>query len=307
MSCDSLSENSFPAFFTESINRQYGAETAALILSGMRQPRCTSLRANTLRASVEDVAAALETADLTFESLPWYNAAFLLPAGSEAALRGLPLYETGGFYMQSLSAMLPPLALAPQAGTDILDMAAAPGGKTAQMAAMTANKANITAVEVNAVRAERLRHNLQKQGATRVNVMVRDARKLEDFFRFDQILLDAPCSGSGTLLLNDPTGLRAFSEKLVRNSAALQTQLLRKALKMLKKGGTLVYSTCSVLEAENEAVVRSALKGSSARLEPIDLPGLDTLPTLPVSLESTLCVRPTERYEGFFIAKIRLH
>ena len=225
-----MTENMFPAFFTESINRQYGAEISAQILSGMQQPRCTSLRVNALRASIESVTAALETAGLTFEKLPWYGSAFLLPAGSETALRSLPLYESGGFYMQSLSAMLPPLVLAPQAGADILDMAAAPGGKTAQMAAMTANKANITAVEVNAIRAERLRHNLQKLGASRVNVMVCDGRKLEDFFRFDQILLDAPCSGSGTMLLSDPTGIRAFSEKLVRNSAALQVQLLRKAL-----------------------------------------------------------------------------
>ena len=300
-----MTENMFPAFFTESINRQYGVEISAQILSGMQQPRCTSLRVNALRASIESVTAALETAGLTFEKLPWYGSAFLLPAGSETALRSLPLYESGGFYMQSLSAMLPPLVLAPQAGADVLDMAAAPGGKTAQMAAMTANKANITAVEVNAIRAERLRHNLQKQGVTRVNVMVRDGRKLEDFFRFDQILLDAPCSGSGTMLASDPVGIRAFSEKLVRNSAALQVQLLRKALSLLKKGGTLVYSTCSILEAENEAVVRSALKGSSAHLEPINLSGLNDLPTLPVSLEGTLCVRPTKLYEGFFIAKFR--
>ena len=300
-----MTEHMFPAFFRESINRQYGAEISAQILSGMQQPRCTSLRVNALRASIESVTAALETAGLTFEKLPWYGSAFLLPAGSETALRSLPLYESGGFYMQSLSAMLPPLVLAPQAGTDVLDMAAAPGGKTAQMAAMTANKANITAVEVNAIRAERLRHNLQKLGASRVNVMVRDGRKLEDFFRFDQILLDAPCSGSGTMLASDPVGIRAFSEKLVRNSAALQVQLLRKALSLLKKDGTLVYSTCSILEAENEAVVRSALKGSAAQLEPIELCGIDDLPRLPVTLDGTICVHPTERYEGFFIAKIR--
>lgn len=78
--------------------------------------------------------------------------------------------------------MLPPLALAPQEGADILDMAAAPGGKTAQMAAMTGNRANITACEINQIRAEKLKYNLEKQGATRVNIMVRDARKLEDFF-----------------------------------------------------------------------------------------------------------------------------
>ena len=126
------------------------------------------------------------------------DAAFLLEGADERAVQALPLYERGEIYLQSLSSMLPPLALAPQEGADILDMAAAPGGKTAQMAAMTGNRANITACEINQIRAEKLKYNLEKQGATRVNIMVRDARKLEDFFRFDQILLDAPCSGRST-------------------------------------------------------------------------------------------------------------
>ena len=184
-------------------------------------------------------------------------------------------------------------------------MAAAPGGKTAQMAAMTGNRANITACEINQIRAEKLKYNLEKQGATRVNIMVRDARKLEDFFRFDQILLDAPCSGSGTILLDEPASYRAFSEKLVRNSAVTQLALLKKALTILKRGGTMVYSTCSILNTENENVVRAALKGAHAHVEPIILPGMETLPLLPCTLEGALCVRPTAQYEGFFVARIR--
>ena len=205
-------------------------------------------------------------------------------------------------YLQSLSSMLPPLALEPKAGADILDMAAAPGGKTAQMASMTGNRANITACEINRIRAEKLQYNLQKQGATRVNVMVRDARKLEVFFRFDQVLLDAPCSGSGTMLACDARTTRAFSEKLVRNSAATQLQMLKKALTMLKSGGTMVYSTCSILEMENENVVKAALKGVKAVIEPIQIPDL---PLLPASLPGAICVCPTDSYEGFFMAKIR--
>ena len=293
-----------PAFLCQSLARQYGDDTAALILEGMGGRRCTTLRANLLKTTPGAVAGMLRGQGIDFATAAFSEAAFLLPQATEADLWKLPAYESGEIYLQSLSSMLPPLALQPRAGADILDMAAAPGGKTAQMATLTGNKASITACEINRIRADKLRHNLQKQGASRVNVMLCDARKLEDFFRFDQILLDAPCSGSGTLLSCEPRGLAAFSEKLVRSSAATQLQLLKKALSLLKSRGTLVYSTCSILEIENENVVRAALKGVKAHLVPIDLPGLDTLPLLPSSLPGVLCIRPTAEYEGFFMAKV---
>lgn len=294
-----------PEFFLKSIEVQYGAETAARIVGGMRSARRVSLRANRLKTDPEAVAALLTEHGIGFERLPWSEDAFLLTEAREDALRALPAYEKGEIYLQSLSSMLPPLALMPQAGKDILDMAAAPGGKTAQMAAMTGNRANITACEINKIRAERLQYNLRRQGASRVNVMVRDAAKLEDFFRFDQILLDAPCSGSGTLLETEPRGLSAFSEKLARNSAAVQLRLLRKALTLLKPGGAMVYSTCSVLGIENEDVLRAGMKGFKAEIEPLSLPGIDRVPTLPASLPGALCVCPTAEYEGFFMARIR--
>lgn len=291
-----------PEYFVESVKRQYGEENAARIFAGMAGKRRVSLRVNRLKTEPADVEKALTENGIAYERMDWWEDAFLLPEAAESDIWKLPIYEQGGVYLQSLSSMLPPLALEPKAGADLLDMAAAPGGKTAQMASMTDNKANITACEINRIRAEKLQYNLQKQGATRVNVMVRDARKLEDFFRFDQILLDAPCSGSGTMLASDPRTTRAFSEKLVRNSAATQLQLLKKALTLLKSGGTMVYSTCSILDMENENVVKAALKGVKAAVVPIDIPDL---PLLPTRLPGALCVCPTDNYEGFFMAKIR--
>lgn len=91
----------------------------------------------------------------------------------------------------------------------------------------------------------------------------------------------------------------------MRNSAVTQLALLKKALTILKRGGTMVYSTCSILNTENENVVRAALKGVHAHVEPIILPGMETLPLLPCALEGALCVRPTAQYEGFFVARIR--
>ena len=189
-------------FLAQALTAQYGEAVAAQIEQGMGEQRITTLRANLLKTTPEDVASVLSVAGIAYTRWAAEDAAFLLERADERAVQALPLYERGEIYLQSLSSMLPPLALAPQEGADILDMAAAPGGKTAQMAAMTGNRANITACEINQIRAEKLKYNLEKQGATRVNIMVRDARKLEDFFRFDQILLDAPCSGSGTILLS---------------------------------------------------------------------------------------------------------
>ena len=294
-----------PAFFLSSIRAQYGGE-ADRIVSGMQQRRCVSLRANRLKTTPEAVAAVLAEAGIAYQRLPWSPDAFLLPQASESDVWRLPAYEEGAVYLQSLSSMLPPIALAPQPGMDILDMAAAPGGKTAQMAAMTGDKANITACELHRVRAEKLQYNLCRQGVRRVNTMVCDARRLEDFFRFDQILLDAPCSGSGTLLAGEPATCRAFSEKLVRASAATQLQMLKKALSLLKPGCSMVYSTCSILETENESVVRAALKGAGASVMPIQFPGMEALPLLPCSLPGALCVCPTAEYEGFFVAKLVL-
>ena len=294
-----------PQYFTETVTRQYGQENAALVFDGMKERRRTSLRANRLKTRPENVAALLNNCGIAFSRMPWSEDAFLLEDIAEKEIRLLPAYEKGEIYLQSLSSMLPPILLDPQPGTDILDMAAAPGSKTCQIAALTENKAGITACEINAIRAERLKYNLQRQGAGRVSVLIRDARKLEDYFRFDTILLDAPCSGSGTLLACGPESMKAFSEKLVHNSSALQRQLLQKALKLLKKGCRMVYSTCSILKEENEDTVTAVLKNAGAEIMPISFPGMESLPLLPVSLPGTLCIRPTREYEGFFMACIR--
>ena len=183
-------------------------------------------------------------------------------------------------------------------------MAAAPGGKTTQMAALTGNGAMITACERNAARCERLRFNLQRQGAQRVTVMNIDARQLDDLFAFDRILLDAPCSGSGTVQLGESSRARFDRETLARVTKT-QEALLRKALRLLRPGHEMVYSTCSILAAENEALLRRVLPGAQGEIVPIDAAAFPGVPLLPTALPGTLCVMPDARYEGFFAARIR--
>lgn len=294
-----------PQFFPDLLERQYGRELADTILSGLCADRKVTLRVNTLRACADEVITGLAQAGVTCTRVPWYEDALILENADESIVRALPVFEEGRIYMQSLSSMLPPVILAPQENADILDMAAAPGGKTTQMAALSGNKAHITACEMNVIRAERLRYNVERQGASCVYIMQKDSRTLDDFFSFDQILLDAPCSGSGVLDIHDPKLPETFTKRLIDKSVKAQTALLKKAANLLKKGREMVYSTCSVLACENEDIVSAALKNCNLELVPIDADKLQGVPRLPVSLEGTLCVAPSALYEGFFVAKLR--
>ena len=223
---------------------------------------------------------------------------------NENDIQKLDIYKEGKIYLQSLSSMLPPIFLDPKEGEDILDMAAAPGGKTTEIAVLTKNKANITACERNKIRYERLQYNIQKQGAN-VYCMLQDSRNLSDFFSFDKILLDAPCSGSGTLKIDENLE-ENFTKKLVEQSIKLQTSLLKKAINILKKGKEMVYSTCSILSAENEEIIEKFLKEKKIEIIPIvEEEWINSLPLLPSKIKGTIVVVPNEFYEGFFVAKIR--
>lgn len=293
-----------PDFLQEKLFSQYGEEWYRKILAGYEQQRAVTLRVNTLKADAAYVTSCLEAAQISWRNVRWSREALVAEHVREDAIRALPLYGQGMIYLQSLSSMIPPVLLNPQKGECILDMAAAPGGKTTQMAALSDNRAQITACEKNKVRGERLKYNIEKQGVSCVYLMVEDARKLDDFFSFDKILLDAPCSGSGTLKLGAQGLNQKITQELVSRSSKTQEELLKKALKLLKPGHEMIYSTCSILKEENEDRVKRVL-GKTAELVPISPDSLPDVPLLPVSLPGTVCVCPDSLYEGFFVAKIR--
>lgn len=298
-------ELNIPEFLKEMLQAQYGEEVTKKIIEGYSKKRKVTLRVNTIRSNIEKIENILKINQIEYEKVPWSKDAFIIKNVREKEIRDLEIYQNGDIYLQSLSSMLPPIILNPEEGTDILDMAAAPGGKTTQMAAMLNNKATITACEMNKLRAERLKYNIQKQGATCVYIMTTDARRLDNFFSFDKILLDAPCSGSGTLDIENQKIEKTFTQKLIKKSSDSQTVLLRKAISILKPGKEMVYSTCSILQQENEDIVKKALMGGNIEIVPINFDGMEHLPLLPSKIEGTLCVCPNELYEGFFIAKIK--
>lgn len=298
-------EINVPEFLKEKLLNEYKEEKFEDIIEGYSKQRKTTLRINTFKTTLNYVKTILESKGIIFNEVSWYKNALIIENATERDIKKLEIYEKGEIYLQSLSSMIPPIVVNPKEGENILDMTAAPGGKTTQMANLSDNKAMITACEKNKIRADRLRYNLEKQGANHVNLMLEDARKLSEFFSFDKILLDAPCSGSGTISINDSKAEKYYTEELVKRSIKTQKELLVKASNIIKKEGEIIYSTCSILKEENEEVVKEVMQKADLEIIPIDISKFKDVSLLPTKIEGTLCVLPNELYEGFFVAKLK--
>ena len=270
----------------------YGAETAAAIAAAHREepPLDLALRPG---ASAPEGGVPLPTGGVR------------LPASSVEALEG---YSEGGWWVQDLAAQLPATLLGDVAGQDVLDLCAAPGGKTMQLAAAGAR---VTAYELDPARAERLAANLARTGlADRVDVRVADAREAEG--SYDAVLLDAPCSATGTLR-RQPDVAWSKSAKDIGVLQRVQRTLLRHAAERVRPGGRLVYATCSLEPEEGEAhlaAIGEIAPGLS--LDPItDGPAapfataegaMRTLPPMALPGEGGLV-----GLDGFFAARFRRH
>lgn len=287
-------------FYKESLIEQYGVEKANKIEEGLKENLPLTLRVNTIKSNIEEIKTFLNEANILFEEVGWYKDALIIKNITENEIQKFSIYSEGKIYLQSLSSMIPAIILNPKENENILDMCSAPGGKTTQLASISNNKAFITAVEQNKIRSEKLKYNLQKQGAKSVNVLIEDARNLSDYLKFDKILLDAPCSGSGT----ENVFKNNFTKELIEKSSKRQETLLKKALKILKLNGEIIYSTCSILKQENEDILDKVLKNNKNYIiENIEMP--NEIPLIQSKIEGVSIIQPNELFEGFFVAKIK--
>lgn len=277
--------------------------------------RRQSVRLNPL---VADPASSLQT----MQALGWQGAAvewasdgYTVAVGLEA-LRDSQLAADGALLIQNAASWLPVIALDPQPGERMLDVCAAPGGKTTHIAALTGNRAQITANDNSRARLMKLQSMCRRMNATIERFTLFDAqhlaRKLPDV-RFDRILLDAPCSGEGMMRLDRDKDFETWSVAQIKRLQQLQKRILLQAWQLLKPGGTLVYSTCTMAPEENEAVVDYALRAlEGVAVVPIEIKVSSRVPTVqawngktyhPV-IEQCLRLRPTEQIEAFFVCKL---
>ncbi|MDA0166146.1 16S rRNA (cytosine(967)-C(5))-methyltransferase RsmB [Solirubrobacter ginsenosidimutans] len=270
----------------------FGAETARALMAADNEPAEPSLRANTLKTTAEELALRLPAHVVDEEAL-------ILDGPFDTF--GAPEWEQGLLMPQSRAAMAVARALAPTQGERVLDLCAAPGGKTTHLAALMGDVGEIVAVEKHPGRAEALRATAERMGATIVDVRTADAtHPLEP--TFDRVLVDPPCSDLGTLASRPDARWRKAGRP--EALASLQREILEAGASALKPGGTLVYSTCTISPIENERVVAAFLAAHedfAATDLGADLP-LWKHPTMPQYLQT---FPHRDRTDGFFVARLR--
>ncbi|HLP79117.1 MAG TPA: RsmB/NOP family class I SAM-dependent RNA methyltransferase [Acidobacteriota bacterium] len=213
-----------------------------------------------------------------------------------------PAYLLGHIYVQEIASQLAAIALDPQQTDVVLDMCAAPGSKTTQIASMMNNKGMIVAVDNHTMRVQKLVNNLERCGVTNVIAVRKDAQYVMDLnMEFDRVLLDAPCSGNFAI---DKDWFEKRTKSGVQENARLQKDLLQAAIDVTKIGGIIIYSTCSLETEENENIVEPALDSGQVELVDCDLPF--SFPGLTERTKKCNRFWPAQsNTQGFFIAKLR--
>jgi len=245
--------------------------------AAVERPLGKTVRVNTIKADVERVRAAFEDAGIAAEPTAWNPE--LLAVETDGPGSTWPAFH-GWIHSQEAVSTLPPIALDPQPGETIWDACAAPGSKTTQIAAMMDDEGRVVANDRNMGRLSALRFNAERLGVTNAIVTNRDARNYSldplAVDEFDRALVDAPCSGEGTLRKN-PAALDSWSEGFLADVSGVQTDVLQRAIQATKSGGRVVYSTCTYAPEENEAVLDRVLDAEDCRIVDQELP-IETRP-----------------------------
>jgi len=304
-----------PEKFLERLAELYSEKELETVLQSFTKPPQSAFRANTIKTTVEEIERLLIKQGFTLEKAPWYPDAFLLKNKSIRDLTETVEYKNGLFYIQNLSSMLPALILDPKPDEKILDLCAAPGSKTTQIAALMENTGELTANDLSYKRLFKLKENLTHMGISNTKVLNLPG---ESFWKqlpeyFDKALVDVPCSMEGRIRIDDQKTYQDWSTKKIKQLSKLQKYLLRSAVSATKVGGTIIYSTCTLSPEENEEVVEWVVSKTPKALavEPIILPNLVLQKSLTtwkkkqfLFTENCARIMPSVEMEGFFIAKI---
>jgi NOL1/NOP2/sun family putative RNA methylase len=267
-----------------------------------------SVRTNTLKISVEQLEKKFKEKNYQFEKIPWCKEGFWIK--TEGNLSKSIEHILGYFFIQNASSMIPPLVLEPKENEVILDLCASPGAKTTQLAAMMQNTGVIIANDITHKRLKALCGNLQRCGV--VNTIV--TKMFGEIFwktnlKFEKILLDVPCTATGSL---NPRVLQQTSLSSIKFLSKLQKRLLVSAEKCLEKDGVLVYSTCSLEPEENEENIDFAITKLGLTTERIEtnFPSMEALiewngKKYNEAVANAVRILPSNKTEGFFVCKLR--
>ncbi len=278
-------------------------------------PRQQSIRINPLNSSPQTTLHELKDLGWKGQPIDWCLNGYTIDEGL-LAIRDSDLVRNGSVYIQNAASWLPVLALDPQPGDEILDICAAPGGKTSHIAALTDNLSHITANDNSRPRLAKMQANLARLGVENIEYTLFDAsilaKKLNGS-QFDKVLLDAPCSGEGMMQLSNDTDFNSWSVAHIKRLQQLQKRLILQAWQLLKPGGTLVYSTCTMAPEENEAVIDYLIRrNNGAHIESKMLNLENRVPavrewngrTFHSSMSGAMRLIPSKTVEAFFVCTL---
>merc|ERR550532_835454 len=294
----------------------FGLDELVDALEANEVQRPLTVRTNSLKTRRRDLPQALINRGVNLDPVGKWSKVGLVVYSSQVPLGATPEYLAGHYILQGASSLLPVMTLAPQENEKILDMAAAPGGKTTHIAALMRNSGMVLANDANQARCKAVVGNLHRLGVTNTVVCSHDGRKLPKVMTgFDRVLLDAPCSGTG-VISKDPSAKTSKDSSDIHLCSHLQKELVLAAIDCLDHksatGAYLVYSTCSILPEENEAVVDYVLRKRHCKLVPTGLDfgveGFTRYREQRYHPTMNLCKRyypHTHNMDGFFVAKIK--
>jgi len=307
---------SYNEFMIEKFMQVFHIGEILEVLEANEIQRPVTIRTNSLKTRRRDLAQALINRGVNLDPVGKWSKVGLVVYSASVPLGATPEYLAGHYILQGASSLLPVMALAPQEGERILDMASAPGGKTTHIAAVMKNTGMLLANDANRERCKAVVGNCHRLGITNTVMCSHDGRVLPKIMTgFDRVLLDAPCSGTG-VISKDPSAKQSKDEQDIHLCSHLQKELILAAIDCLdhksKSGGYLVYSTCSVLPEENENVVDYVLKKRHVKLVPTGLDfgveGFTKYREKRYHPTMNLCRRyypHTHNMDGFFVAKIK--
>ncbi|MBN2869687.1 MAG: RsmB/NOP family class I SAM-dependent RNA methyltransferase [Campylobacterales bacterium] len=304
---------SLPEAFKERLEKIVPHERFDTIIKTFDAPKQVTFRVNTLKSTASELEAELTREGIAFERVGWLEGVYRISPDDKLRLTQTEAFYGGRLYIQNLSSMIAPVLLDPKPDETVLDLAAAPGGKTLILASMMHNTGWLSAVEPSRERFFRLCDNLKHQGVTNAHTYMTDGRSVGKKcpLMFDRILLDAPCSSEARFKTFDEKSTSYWSIHKVKETSKLQRRLLLSAYDALKPGGKLLYSTCSFSPEENESPLQHLLErhGDHLKTLPLILPFDNVQKPLTrwgkevydERIRNAVRILPTDTIDGFFI------